>query len=83
MMHEKDQPIAARVAILLYMENGNWQSKGWIRRKLVAEGYQIDPLNNDWLMNVLNALVHEHRLYHRKNGIYHEYRVVQTQELNG
>lgn len=82
MLHIKDQPIAARVAILTYMENGNWQSKGWIRRKLVSDGYQIDPVNNDWLRTVLDALVREHLLYHRKNGIYHEYRLVQLKELN-
>lgn len=82
MIHEKEQPIAARVAILMYLQNGNWQSKGWVRRKLVADGYSIDPVGNDWLMGVLDALVREHRLYHRKAGIFHEYRIVQAAERN-
>jgi len=75
MIHPKDQPMAARVAVLEYLTNGNWQSKGWIRRKLVADGYNINPVDNDWLQPVLDALVKEHKLYHRKHGTYHEYRI--------
>lgn len=77
MMTTNEMIAAAHVAILLYLDNGTWQTKGWIRRKLQNDGYQIDPVGYDWLMTVLDELVREHKLYHRKWGLYHEYRLVE------
>lgn len=51
------------MAIMRYLGGiPGWQSKGWIRRKLQADGYDIDTFRNDWLSHVLDALVAQNRL---------------------